>query len=283
MKYLKIASACVCCLSKSVEKAPAVLMPFIAERIFGWKPVKIDEGWGLKDIKKGNAYSLCNTLSCKRCGHLFLDLRFSDSDMAKLYENYRGPSYVAQREKYEKGYARKNLDLLHPIDYLKDIEAFINKYVKNKKFLLDWGGGDGANTPFKNKVKKLHIFDISRSNFDSTYVSFKELSENKYDLILCRNVLEHIPWPIPFLKKISSIMNDKNFLYLDLPLEDLMVKSRMDKSFFKKKRHWHEHINFFSKESLEQTIKRSGLKIIAYQEYEYSPSKYIYQVICKKR
>ena len=282
MKHLKIASSCVCCMSKSIEKTPAILMPFIAERVFDWKPVQIDKGWGLKDIKNGNAYSLCNSLSCNRCGHLFLDLRFSDSEMTKLYHNYRGPSYVAQREKYEMGYTKKNQELLRPIGYLKEIENFISKYVKKKNSIIDWGGGDGTNTPFKKSAKTLHIFDISRTNFDSTFISFKELKKNKYDLILCRNVLEHIPWPIPFLKKISGIMNNNHFLYLDLPLEELIINSRKDRSILKNKRHWHEHINFFSKESLEETVKRSDLKIIAYKEYEYLPSKYIFQLICKK-
>ena len=64
-------------------------MPFISHRAFNWRPVVIDETWGLNSIKKGNAYSLCNSLFCKRCGFLFLDIRFSDDELSRLYENYR--------------------------------------------------------------------------------------------------------------------------------------------------------------------------------------------------
>ena len=54
---LRIASICVCCGGDRLSRSPAILMPFIAARIFDWYPVEIDEGWGLNTIQKGTAYS----------------------------------------------------------------------------------------------------------------------------------------------------------------------------------------------------------------------------------
>ena len=73
----RIAQQCPCCLNDDISFSPAVLMPFISHRAFNWKPAQIDETWGLSTIKNGNAYSLCNSMFCNRCGFLFLDIRFS--------------------------------------------------------------------------------------------------------------------------------------------------------------------------------------------------------------
>ena len=52
----RIAQQCPCCFSEDLSSSPAILMPFISHRAFNWRPVVIDETWGLNSIKKGNAY-----------------------------------------------------------------------------------------------------------------------------------------------------------------------------------------------------------------------------------
>jgi hypothetical protein len=56
----RVASQCVCCGSNRLLSSPSVLMPFVAHRIFNWRPVQISDEWGLNTIKKGFAYSICN-------------------------------------------------------------------------------------------------------------------------------------------------------------------------------------------------------------------------------
>jgi hypothetical protein len=75
-------------------------MPFVAHRVFGWEAVEITEDWGLKTINNGMAYSVCNSLLCDNCGHLFLDIRFNEGEMNSLYEGYRGQEYTELRERY---------------------------------------------------------------------------------------------------------------------------------------------------------------------------------------
>jgi predicted Zn-ribbon and HTH transcriptional regulator len=95
---VNISDKCPCCNSKKIISYPAILMPFISHRVFNWMPSKIDTTWKLKTIKKGNAYSLSNTQSCKQCGMLFLDIRFNDEQMSKLYNGYRDKKYAQLRE-----------------------------------------------------------------------------------------------------------------------------------------------------------------------------------------
>ena len=38
----------------------------------------------LATIENGHAYSICNSVQCRTCGMLFLDIRFSDSELHRL-------------------------------------------------------------------------------------------------------------------------------------------------------------------------------------------------------
>ena len=67
---MELATACVCCGSASLDRSPAVMMPFVAERVFGWRPVEITDEWGLRDVPAGITYMPCSTLRCNECGLL---------------------------------------------------------------------------------------------------------------------------------------------------------------------------------------------------------------------
>jgi hypothetical protein len=111
MSAALIATSCVCCEGQNLDKSPAILMPFVAHRAFGWAPVTIDESWGLKTVSEGLAYSLCNSLLCRDCGLVFLDIRFDNEALSRLYADYRGEDYIHLRDTYEPGYRSRNDDL----------------------------------------------------------------------------------------------------------------------------------------------------------------------------
>jgi len=157
----RIADACICCGGQSLEKSPAILMPFVAHRVFGWAPVEIDDSWGLRTILNGNAYSICNSVSCLDCGMLFLDIRFSDPEMEALYSGYRQAEYTALRDHYEPGYAERNDTLNQGIGFIPEIEAFLTPFLPLPVRVLDWGGDTGINTPFKSASTLFHVYDIS--------------------------------------------------------------------------------------------------------------------------
>ena len=159
----RIASKCVCCNGDELKSSPAILMPFIADRVFGWKSVIIDESWGLKRIKTGSAYSVCNTLYCSDCGLLFLDIRFSDAELKKLYKHYREKEYVDLRDFYEPGYKERNNALVLGINYIDKIELFLQPFLPSSPRVLDWGGGKGLNTPFKEKMNHLIFTRLAKA------------------------------------------------------------------------------------------------------------------------
>lgn len=255
----RIADQCVCCGNTELLRSPAILMPFVACRAFGWEPVVITEGWKLQTINIGSAYSICNSLLCTKCSFLFLDIRFSENELRKLYQDYRGENYAALREKYEPGYLSRNNSLNRKIGYIRKIEEFISPHISDNPTILDWGGDTGKNTPFQGKSSQIYVYDISNKETISGVqcIEKSEIQKNQFDLIVCSNVLEHLPYPSDIILEISEAAKKQTKIYIEVPLEEIMLNGNSEQH--KEKKHWHEHINFFTEKSLTRLITNTGL------------------------
>jgi hypothetical protein len=280
----RIASQCICCFSTNLSKSPAILMPFLSDRVFGWAPVIIDESWNLTTVHSGHAYSICNSLYCNDCHLLFMDIRFSESELNLLYDGYRGFNYANLREKYEPGYLLRNSSLNNGITYIDKIENFLNPLLKSPISILDWGGDTGKNTPFNYNHNTIDIFDISNKKTVSgtKSISRSDLSSN-YNLIVCSNVLEHVPFPHDLLLDIKNHMNQSTILYIEVPFEDLIREHKFNSHFHKK--HWHEHINFFSEKSLLSLLNIIGFKLLDLNILTINNNNkvsYLFQIACIK-
>jgi hypothetical protein len=283
----RVAIQCVCCESRTLEVAPAILMPFIAHRCFGWVPAMVDESWGLNTIKNGMAYTVCKSLQCKVCGLLFLDIRFSTDELLNLYYGYRDEDYTSLRESYEPGYSLRNEALANTIEYFGILEDFLDPLLPNGQLaILDWGGDSGKNTPLRHRAMKHDVYDISRTAVvpGATAISREQAVVNIYDLIVCSNVLEHVPYPSDVLLDIRQIMRPESLLYVEVPYEDVLLTHGSES--IRHKKHWHEHINFFSPESINRLFKNMGLSVVA-MSLDKSitaglKSSFIMQFACKK-
>jgi hypothetical protein len=284
----RMARFCPCCLSEGHSRSPAVLMPFVAHRALGWQPVEIDDSWNLRTIKNGHAYSICNSVECATCGLVFLDIRFSDDELSRLYHDYRGEDYTRLREGYEPGYSVHNDELKAGIPYLAAVEDFLRPHVTLPLSLLDWGGDTGRNSPFKAQAKPFHIYDISHAPpvAGAAFVALGDIGKEDYDLIVCSNVLEHIPHPIDLLEEIARYMTDKTVLYLEAPFETFMYRNRENPDVLKGKKHWHEHVNFFTLKSLEYLCRNAGLDIVQSKLLalpELAEEANAFQLACRRR
>ena len=261
---MKIATRCVSCGGDRLDRSPAVLMPFVAHRIFGWEPIDIKAEWGFQHILAGQAQSLCSSLLCRRCGMLFLDMRFDDEEIAALYHDYRGEAYTAERAHFEPGYGARNAILLGGNDYMAKIEAFIQPHVADHPRVLDWGGDTGINTPFRGEANLHHIYDISSRPVlaGAAAVDLATVRATDYDLIVFSNVLEHVPAPRAALAAIAAVMKLGAILYVELPYEDIMRLVPAWNERLESKHHWHEHINFFTPEALDALFHDVGLTTI---------------------
>lgn len=280
----RVARHCVCCGTADVEKSPAVLMPFVAHRVFGWAPVEITEDWGLRSLRPGMAYTVCNSVECRACGHLFLDIRFDDTELGALYSGYREQAYTALRELYEPGYTARNAGLNAGVAHLPLVEQFLAPHLALPPRVLDWGGDTGKNTPFKDANALLHIYDISNKTelVDGAVAVGREQALGlEYDLVVCSNVLEHVPYPDGLVRDMMGAMGPDTLLYIEVPQEELVRANEGAPGLLRQKRHWHEHINFYNEQSLRTLVAKCGLRVVDFSILTVSDSHHLYQLACK--
>ena len=261
------------------------MAPFVADRIFGWKPLVIEPSFGFRDIKGGHAYPLCNSLYCPECSMLFLDMRFDGEEMRRLYKDYRGEEYTALRSSYEKGYSNINNQLEGKrSDYLEKVESLLNGYFQEGIKVLDFGGDDGTNTPFIETAEVVHILDISGkvTHPKAKNVTIDEIKQHRYEytLITCMQVLEHVSDPHAIVQQLVELSGSETFIYIEIPLESLMINPVG--RFYTQKRLWHEHINFFSSKALKRLAELNGLNIINELIIDVVPEKQVQAIVCKR-
>jgi hypothetical protein len=239
-------------------------MPFVASRAFGWEPVEITEEWHLRDIRTGMAYSVCSTLRCNECGLVFLDIRFDDSEMAGLYHGYRDETYTALRERFEPGYRARNELIAAGSDYVRHVEEFLRTRTGVPGRVLDWGGDTGLNTPFRREVAVHHVYDVSdRPVIDGARrLDEDEAVANDYDLVVVSQVLEHIPFPADVIAQAVRAMGPETVLWVEVPHEAVMREAADPSAAYLDKRHWHEHINFFTEDALARLLERAGVRVV---------------------
>jgi 2-polyprenyl-3-methyl-5-hydroxy-6-metoxy-1,4-benzoquinol methylase len=259
-----IACRCICCDGDRLASSPAVLMPFVAKRVFGHEPLEITPEWGLRDLKPGTAYTLCNSLQCQDCGGLFLDYRFTDEQLAALYRGYRDEAYTRERTHYEPGYATVAAHYEGRAAYIADVEKWLSPRLPEGPKVLDWGGADGVNSPFLDRNGLLHVHDISAVKVLSgaQRIGREQLTHHTYDLVACSQVLEHVPNPLNLICEIIPALSARTALYLEVPNEALMREHPGSLKLAPLKRHWHEHINFFTEASLRRLLERAGLQVL---------------------
>lgn len=288
--------SCVCCGSSDLDANPALWMPFVSDRALGIPPLRITPDLGLRSIPVGTSYALCKSLHCRRCGHLFTNYRFDEEEMQRLYIDYRGEAYTDLRESYEPGYTYQNNALEQGHHYTKVVEEFLVDLIGGKSIsILDWGGDTGKNTPFARVAEVLHLYEPSgiQPEIDGARnVSQPEDFQPSYALLVLSNVLEHLPFPGQTLDVLTSYMDQESILYIEVPFEGLQQAADAGNACrakpIEKKWHWHEHINFFSRKSLNLLIEASGFHIIKSASTTVSrgssnvSSSMILQVACRK-
>jgi hypothetical protein len=240
-------------------------MPFVANRVFGWEPVEITKDWGMRDIRCGMAYPLCNTLRCGSCGLVLLDIRFDEVEMSALYRGYRGSEYVAQRAKYEPDYRARNDALSLGASNIAQVEELLRPFAGSIARVLDWGGGTGQNTPFRREALVHHVFDISDSPLvdGAVRVDSDVAATEDYDLVVLSHVLEHLPYPRDTVAQVALTMGIDTLLWVSVPFEGIMRQSADSSSAYLQKHHWHEHVNFFTQDALSRLLASAGLLVVA--------------------
>ena len=181
---------------------------------------------------------------------------------------------------------------VRPQHYLQNYESlpmWINQWHQiqnvcklNKQNVLEIGPGNGIVTYFLNKCGiKVITSDIDIHNAPTTLsdIVFLPFKSNSFDIILCCEVLEHIPFSEfePALLEIYRVTNEYLIISLPAPLLGFafalnlprlpIFKFHFGMRYFRKKEfdgqhYWELGRKYYPKSLIEKSIKRTGFRII---------------------
>ena len=196
---------------------------------------------------------------CHACDFAFFKRRLTDTEASRLYSNYRGDEYNAVRLSVEPSYApyitsfsdRLSGDHITRIrDHLDLVDVYPE--LNELKNVLDFGGnGEIPGRIFRNS--KVRVDDLSAGSTDEGI---------KHDLIFASNVFEHISDPVPLLESLAARLHPEGVLFVDVPSPSQASLSEgllWQCEHFGELYEMHEHINHFSKRSLNRLVRAAGL------------------------
>jgi SAM-dependent methyltransferase len=212
-------TTCIACTGRETTETPSSIAPFVVHRA-------------------GLDSDATMTVHCTECGCRFSSVRLNEKQNHRLYAGYRGSEYTAQREAFEPGYTERNATLEQPRDYLNLVEQLITSVGVEVTNVLDIGGGNGKNTPFKNASRT--VYDLASKPDDRAYDYHVETTWS-YDVVVLSHILEHVPDPRALVNEARGYLNSRGVLYIEVPNET-------------PRRVWHEHMTQFTPQALYAVI-----------------------------
>jgi SAM-dependent methyltransferase len=186
---------------------------------------------------------------CKSCYHLQLT---HTVDPKIIYSNYLYVSGTSQTLK----------------DYSEWFAGYVNETCnKVTNNVLDIGCNDGTQLNYFKKLEyktfgidpAQNIYPTSSQNhnivcdyFGSHVVHSLDVP---FDAITAQNVFAHNPNPIEFLQTCKKLMSSHTKLYIQTSQADMVLNNEFDTIY-------HEHVNFFNINSMNELAKRAGINLI---------------------
>lgn len=149
---------------------------------------------------------------------------------------------------------------------------FLTSGVERKIRVLDVGAGSGAlAAAFAKRGHSVTVVEPSSKIDVQALVRFGvnvikdfwptvRLEGQKFDLILCVQVLEHISDPCAFISSLTSSLEEEGKIYLEVPSGDWVLKHASLTDIH------YPHLNYYSAQVIEQIFQKVLIKPIMKRE-----------------
>lgn len=202
------------------------------------------------DDRKQEEYPLA-IHRCLDCSHLQLT---HVVDPSVIYENY---SYVSGTSKTY-------------TEYMKWFANYCSEYVGKKNgSVLDIGCNDGSQLDvFKllgfdtygvDPAKNIHPISTAKGHkvvcgfWDEQSVG--NLDKRQFDIVVAQNSFAHNPDPLTYLTLLRPLLADDGLFFIQTSQADMVKNGEFDTIY-------HEHVNFYNVNSMNELCKRAGLYLI---------------------
>tara|TARA_B100001778_G_C18553297_1_gene614100 strand:- start:640 stop:1353 length:714 start_codon:yes stop_codon:yes gene_type:complete len=114
------------------------------------------------------------------------------------------------------------------------IEKTLNNNIKKKVTILDYGAGSGVNIGMLSKFGKVNIFEpheqtaryLKKKYSGKKYQILKKISDQKYDLIVLADVLEHIKKDKKKIKELSGKLKKNGKILITVPAYKILFTKK---------------------------------------------------------
>ena len=208
-------------------------------------------------------------VSCFHCGMVFDTF---DADESVFFRHYQNDGKYEMKTSYGAG-GNNPSDLSR----WEKITSSIEQFIKDKEAsIIDIGAGKGGLLSYLRDKGYTKLTGVDSSSNCVKYIcdnhkikaicaDFNKLLLNeKYDLVILAQTLEHMYFCNDCLANIRNIMTDDGFLYLEVPDASRYLDCKHLPFYYFD----HEHINHFQKVSLENLLYINGFKIIFCDQFE---------------
>lgn len=209
-------------------------------------------------------------VSCQQCGMVYNDTVASEDDFNRYYEKNAyyavadtlGSGGLGDHEKrrYETIYTRLKPFFLH-----------------NNPCIVDVGSGKGGFLTWCKQAGLTNLIAVEQSTFcvevinqdDITvFNNLKQLIDNieQVDVVILSHILEHVFYPVTFLKDLVELASPNTVFYIEVPNADYYIADFNPWMYL-----YFEHINHFDGVHLQNLISQVGLSVIWQDETPFIP------------
>lgn len=195
---------------------------------------------------------------CQKCSFIF-QVDVNMDLIALIYNDFYKHYNLDTSVEFQEVYRGRTIDFMEEI--LKQ---------ENEASALDLGCGEGTYFPFFESLnyrcygiepsEKAVIAKEKNPNATILHKYFETLEANefniKFDVILMNWVLEHISDIDPFFEKLDQYLKKGTKLIIQVPDIKYYIDNQLPLFYV------HEHINYFTNETLTILLERKGFKII---------------------
>ena len=178
------------------------------------------------------------------------------------------------------GYLQDANEIAKPygIDFMDFIERALKEYGPNTNNILEVGCG-GCTILSQLKYKGFEVIGVDPSPIakrDGEKKGIRIINEffpsplfiDEVDLIFHCDVLEHVAEPVKFLNNQKKQLSKNGLIIISLPdCNEGIEKGEISMTM-------HQHLNYFDREGLKNTVEAAGLKVLTIEVAKYGGSLY---------
>ncbi len=138
---------------------------------------------------------------------------------------------------------------------------------------------------FKGKFENYYTANLKGKNIDFEIDLSKKIElKDKFDLIICNHVLEHIQNDISALENIYSMLSEGGMAILQTPYskiidQDYFINKKLSPEENLKFYGQNDHVRIYSKKSLINKIKNTGFELEIFQSNYFNNDRFNYGLI----